>query len=86
MRRKKEKRVSKKILEGVVVSDKMNKTVTVLTLRKFPHSAYKKLTIKRKKYKAHDEENKAKIGDKVKIVECRPYSKDKYYRLLEIVK
>ncbi|MBD3263479.1 MAG: 30S ribosomal protein S17 [Candidatus Omnitrophica bacterium] len=86
MPKKEEKRVSKKILEGVVVSDKMDKTVTVLTLRRFPHRLYKKLTVKKKKYKAHDEHNKAKVGDKVKIVESRTYSKDKYFRLLEILK
>lgn len=78
--------MSKKVLEGIVVSDKMDKTITVLALRRFPHRMYKKLTVKKKKYKAHDEQNRAKNGDKVKIIESRPYSKDKYFCLLEIIK
>ena len=75
-----------KILEGVVVSDKADKTITVVVDRKYPHPAYKKATTKRKKHKAHDAGNKAKVGDKVKIVECRPLSKHKRFRLMEIVK
>jgi len=75
-----------KILEGVVVSDKMDKTISVLVRFKFPHSIYKRSAIKRKKYKVHDEENKAKEGDRVRIVESRPFSKEKTFRLLEIVK
>ena len=76
----------RKILEGVVVSDKMDKTLVVMVSRKLPHPAYKKLVSKKKKYKVHDEEGKAKAGDKVKIIESRPYSKEKYFRLLEVLK
>ena len=77
---------SGKILEGVVVSDKMDKTITVMVTRRHPHLLYKKLTMGSKKYKAHDRENKAKIGDKVNIIECRPFSKHKRFRLMEIMK
>jgi small subunit ribosomal protein S17 len=75
-----------KVLEGEVVSDKMDKTVVVMVSRRFPQPFYKKFLTKRKKYKAHDEKNEAKMGDKVKIIESRSYSKDKQFRLLEIVK
>lgn len=75
-----------KILEGVVVSDKMDKTVVVLVKRKLPHSVYNKLIMTKKKYKAHDKDNKVQIGDKVKIVECRPFSKDKQFRVYEVLK
>ena len=63
----------KKILNGVVVSDKPNKTVTVLVERKYQHPILKKVMKARKKYNAHDEENKFKIGDKVSIRESRPF-------------
>lgn len=76
----------KRILEGVVSSDKMDKTAVVMVTRKFPHHLYKKSVIHRKKYKVHDEKNMAKVGDKVKIVESRSYSKEKKFRLLEIIK
>ena len=76
----------RKVLEGVVVSDKMNKTLVVMVSKRLPHSVYNKLVIKRKKYKVHDQEGKAKAGDKVKIIESRPYSKEKYFRLLEVLK
>jgi small subunit ribosomal protein S17 len=70
---------------GFVVSDKMNKTVVVAVETPKRHPVYKK-TIKRViKYKAHDEENKCKRGDKVRIVETRPLSKDKRWRVVEIV-
>ena len=75
-----------KILEGVVVSDKMDKTVSVLVKSKVSHQLYKRSVVKRKKYKAHDKDNKAKAGDRVKIIESRPYSKDKNFELLEILK
>jgi small subunit ribosomal protein S17 len=78
--------MSKKILEGVVVSDKMDKTRVVLVVRKFPHPLYKRMVIKREKFKFHDEENKSKVGDKVRIIESRPYSKEKRFKLLEIIK
>lgn len=76
---------SGKVLEGVVVSDKMDKTIVVLVKKKLPHPAYDKLVITRKKYKVHDKDNQAKEGMKVKIVECRPFSKDKRFRLKEVL-
>lgn len=74
-----------KILEGVVTSDKMDKTVVVKVLRRGLHPLYKKTVAQRKKYKVHDEEEKAKVGDRVRIIETQPYSKDKYFRLSEII-
>ena len=76
------KKVQKKILEGVVVSDKMQKTVVVLVSRFIKHAQYGKFIKRSKKYKAHDETNKYKIGDAVRIVETRPLSKDKHFRVL----
>ena len=73
----------KKILNGIVVSDKPNKTVTVLVERKYQHPLLKKVMKARKKYNAHDEENKFKVGDKVSIIESKPYSKNKNLKLLE---
>ena len=65
----------KKILQGTVVSNKQNKTITVLVERKFKHPMLKKVIRRSKKYSAHDEENKFNIGDKVKIMESKPISK-----------
>ena len=76
----------KKILTGIVVSDKPNKTITVLVERKYSHPILKKVIKVRKKYNAHDENNKFKTGDKVSIVECRPYSKNKKFEVMESVK
>ena len=73
----------KKILSGVVISDKPNKTITVMVERKFSHPVLKKVIKVRKKYNAHDENNKFKNGDKVKIIECRPYSKTKKFQVME---
>ena len=73
----------KKILTGVVVSDKPNKTITVMVERKFSHPLLKKVIKVRKKYNAHDENNKFKNGDKVKIIECKPYSKTKKFQVME---
>ena len=73
----------KKILTGVVVSDKPNKTVTVLVERKYSHPLLKKVIKVRKKYNAHDENNKYKIGDKVSIIESKPYSKNKKFQVME---
>jgi len=75
----------KKTLIGIVISDKMDKTVTVLVERLTQHSTYKKYIRKRKKFKAHDEQNACRIGDKVLIVESRPLSKDKHWRVREII-
>lgn len=70
---------------GIVVSDKMDKTIVVQIVRKAKHPLYGKTVKITKKYKAHDEENAAKIGDKVMITETRPISKDKKWRLVEVV-
>ena len=80
-----EKQVNHKIVRGEVVSDKMDKTITVLVTSKKKHPIYKKYMTYTKKYKAHDEKNEAHIGDTVDIIETRPLSKDKYFRLLTIV-
>ena len=76
---------TKRTLTGKVVSDKMDKTVTVLIERHVKHPLYGKIIMRSSKYHAHDEENKAKVGDKVRIVETRPLSKLKRWRLLEIL-
>ena len=75
----------KKTLIGTVISDKMDKTVTVLVERLTQHSTYKKFIRKRKRFKAHDEQNACRIGDKVLIVESRPLSKEKHWRVREII-
>ena len=72
----------KKVLHGIVVSDRENKTVKVLVERKYQHPLFKKVLKSKKKYSAHDEKNKFKNGDKVSIVECRPYSKNKKFEVL----
>ncbi len=69
-------------LRGVVVGDKANQTVTVLVERRVMHPVYKKIVKRSKKYHAHDENNRHKIGDKVKIIECRPISKTKSWRVV----
>ena len=73
----------KKILTGVVVSDKPNKTVTVLVERKYSHPILKKVVKVRKKYNAHDEKNHFKNGDKVSIIESKPFSKNKKFQVME---
>ena len=72
----------KKVLHGIVVSDKENKTIKVLVERKYQHPVFKKVLKSKKKYSAHDEKNKFKNGDKVSIIECRPYSKNKKFEVL----
>ena len=76
---------SRKTREGVVVSDKMQKTVVVAIERRVPHPVYGKMVTRTAKFKAHDEENSAKVGDRVRITETRPLSKDKRWRVVEIV-
>jgi len=73
----------KKILTGIVISDKPNKKVTVLVERKFSHPVLKKVIKVRKKYNAHDENNKFKMGDKVSIIESKPFSKNKKFQVME---
>ena len=70
--------------EGIVVSDCQDKTIVVEVQRRTPHPRYKKVIKLSKKYYAHDEENKAKVGDKVVIAETRPISKNKRWRLVSI--
>lgn len=76
---------AKRSFVGVVTSDKMDKTIVVSITTKKLHRLYKKYVTSVKKYKAHDELNDANTGDKVKIVECRPVSKDKCWRLAEVI-
>jgi small subunit ribosomal protein S17 len=76
----------RKIRTGIVVSDKMDKTIVVRVERITHHPLYKKTIRKQKKFKAHDEKNSAKTGNIVRIIETRPLSKEKRWRLLEIVK
>ena len=73
----------KKVLYGIVVSDKENKTIKVLIERKYQHPLFKKVVKSKKKYSAHDEENKFKVGDKVSIIECKPYSKNKKFEVIK---
>jgi len=73
----------KKILKGKVISDKNEKTIVVLVERKYQHPFLKKIIKKKKKYHAHDEKNKFKIGDSVQIEESKPYSKNKRFKILE---
>jgi small subunit ribosomal protein S17 len=78
-------RNARKTRTGLVVSDKMEKTVVVAIERRVPHPVYGKMVTRTKRLKAHDEENSAKVGDTVRIVETRPLSKDKRWRLVEII-
>ena len=78
-------RKQRKVYQGRVVSDKMDKTITVVVETKRNHPVYGKRINYSKKYKAHDENNSAKTGDIVRIMETRPLSKDKHFRLGEIV-
>ncbi|NQV47946.1 MAG: 30S ribosomal protein S17 [Rhodospirillaceae bacterium] len=72
----------RRVMQGVVVSDKMDKTVTVKVERRFMHPLYKKFIRRSKKYAAHDETNAIKIGDLVKIRECKPISKRKTWEIV----
>ena len=76
----------KKKLTGVVVSDKPNKSITVMVERKYQHPVLKKTIKVKKKYNAHDEGNKFKNGDKVSIIESKPFSKNKRFQVLENAK
>lgn len=80
-----EERNVRKVRVGKVVSDKMNKTVVAAVERKVPHALYNKPMVSTKRFKAHDENNECQIGDTVKIVETRPLSKDKCWRVVEIL-
>lgn len=76
----------KRILQGAVVSDANDKTVTVLVERRFMHPMVKKVVRRSKKYRAHDENNSFKVGDVVRIEECRPISKNKSWKVIEDAK
>ena len=75
--------MTKKILNGRVIRDKNDKTVVVLVKRKFAHPFFDKVITSSKKYHAHDEKNKFKVGDDVKIIESRPFSKMKRWKVVE---
>ena len=76
-------KMPKKLLKGIVVSDKPNKTITVLVERKYHHPILKKIIKSEKKFSVHDENNKYKNGDKVSIIECKPYAKTKKFEVME---
>ena len=75
--------MTKKVLKGIVTSSKSNKTVVVEVTRKFKHPFYGKIIKRTKKYHAHDENNKFKTGDKVSIIESKPFSKNKKFQVME---
>lgn len=80
-----EGRNSRKARIGTVVSDKMDKTVVVEVVRQFPHRLYKKIIKRSKRFKAHDEDNACGVGDVVRIMETRPLSKQKRWRVVTIL-
>ena len=79
-------RGKRKVVQGIVVSNAMDKTIVVKVSRRLRHPLYGKYIKKSKKFKAHDENNTSNVGDEVRIIESRPLSKDKRWRLLETVK
>ena len=80
-----QERGRRKVLQGVVVSDKMDKTIVVLVEDRVKHPLYGKVMTKSSRLKAHDEENSAGIGDRVRVMETRPLSAQKRWRLVEII-
>jgi len=80
-----EERNQRKVMIGTVTSDKMDKTIVVSVETNVKHPMYKKIVKRTYKLKAHDEKNECHIGDKVKVMETRPLSKDKRWRLVEIL-
>ena len=80
-----EKRNLRKTRTGVVVSDKMDKTIVVAIRERVKHPLYGKIVNRTKKFKVHDENNQCGVGDKVRVMETRPLSKDKHWRVIEIV-
>ncbi len=81
-----ERKNQRKVRTGVVVSDKMDKTITVAVERLMRHPLYGKTIKRTKKFKAHDENNECKVGDIVTIMETRPLSRDKRWRLVKIIR
>ena len=80
-----EQRSDRKVREGLVVSDKMDKTVVVAVENRFPHPIYKKTVSRTTRYKAHDEDNSCQLGDRVRITETRPLSRTKRWMVAEIM-
>jgi small subunit ribosomal protein S17 len=80
-----EQRNRRRVKQGRVASDKMDKTIVVVTEMRVQHPVYKKIVRKSVRFKAHDEKNEAKAGDLVRIAECRPLSADKRWRLVDVV-
>jgi len=80
-----EKKTGKKMFTGMVVSDKMDKSIVIQVNTRMVHPLYKKYVARSKKFMAHDEQNDAHVGDTVRIIECRPMSKRKTWQLVEIV-
>ena len=80
-----ERTTHRKTRVGMVISDKMDKTIVVAVVDSVKHPLYKKVVKRTYKLKAHDEQNECRVGDKVKVMETRPLSKDKRWRLVEIV-
>lgn len=78
-------RNQRKVREGIVVSDKMDKTIVVQVERRVRHPLYVRIVRRTRRYKVHDEHNEARIGDQVRIMETRPLSKEKRWRLVEIL-
>ena len=78
-------RTARKVREGIVTSAAMDKTAVVTVTTRKPHPLYKKTMVRSKKLYVHDEANDAKLGDKVRVMECRPLSKQKRWRLLEVL-
>jgi small subunit ribosomal protein S17 len=78
-------RGKRRVKQGRVASNKMEKTIIVVSETRVPHSAYGKIVRKSTRFKAHDERNEANVGDVVRIMECRPVSREKRWRLIEIV-
>jgi small subunit ribosomal protein S17 len=85
MEQLKVERNDRRVKQGRVASNKMDKTIVVVSETRVPHPVYKKVVRRSRRYKAHDEQNTCNIGDLVRIQECRPLSKDKRWRLVEIV-
>jgi len=75
----------RRVKQGRVASDKMDKTIVVVSETRVPHPVYKKVVRRSSRFKAHDERNEAKQGDLVRIAECRPVSREKRWRLVEII-
>ena len=85
MEQPKTERNSRRIKLGRVASNKMDKTIVVVSETRVPHTVYQKVVRQSRRYKAHDEQNTCNVGDIVRIQECRPLSKDKRWRLVEVL-